>query len=88
MLNDPLAEVTSVFATAVSLRDEEPQPSEHSNELHLDGRILNGRTDDVQEAAEEELTMLPRKFLADPDNEGYEDLLLQIYGPDAGKLLA
>jgi hypothetical protein len=86
LLNDPLADANSAFATAVSLRDEELPPSKHSDDL--DGQILKGQTHHDEETVEEELTMLPRKFLADPDNAGYEDLLLQIYGPDAGKLLA
>ena len=88
MLNDEFADTNSVFASAVSLRDEELTSENHEDASSANGDLLRDRTDVDKAVAAETLTLLPKKFLADPDNSSYEDLLLQIYGPDAGKLFA
>ena len=86
MLNDEFADTNSVFASDISLRDDH-MPSEQLDAVDS-GQYLQNRSAVDEASSAEPLTMLPRKFLADPDNASYEDLLLQIYGPDAGKLLA
>jgi hypothetical protein len=88
MLNDEFADTNSVFASNISLRDDVLPSEQLVTDASSSGLFLqDGRTPGETSAAEE-LTLLPRKFLADPDNSSYEDLLLQIYGPDAGKLFA
>lgn len=88
MLNDEFADTNSVFASNISLRDDDLPSEQLVTDASSSGLFLqDGRTLGETSAAEE-LTLLPRKFLADPDNASYEDLLLQIYGPDAGKLFA
>ena len=88
MLNDEFAALDSVFASAISLRDEELSSKNHDDDSSSNGDLLRDGTNVDQTVTAETLTLLPKKFLADPDNSNYEDLLLQIYGPDAGKLLA
>jgi hypothetical protein len=55
--------------------------------LSSSNKELNAAAANIQPELEQ-LTMLPRTFLADPDNADYGDLLLQIYGPDSGQLFA
>ena len=87
MLNDHFADTNSVFASDISLRDDDSLSEQIVVENTLSGGNVLQELSSADQFAEP-LTLLPRKFLADPDNSSYEDLLLQIYGVDAGKLLA
>jgi hypothetical protein len=77
-----------VFATSISLRDDTLSSEKNEDDSSPNGELLNDRTNADIESAEQPLSLLPQRFLADPDNVGYSDMLLQIYGPDAGQLLA
>ncbi len=88
LLNDEFADRNSVFASSISLRDDSPASEQLNNSASSNERLVTDRADLDEESAEQTLSLLPQKFLADPDNVGYSDLLLQIYGPDAGQLLS
>ena len=89
MLNDEFADPNSVFASDISLRDDDSLTEQLATENTLSGgNVVQELSSADQLSTAEPLTLLPRKFLADPDNSSYDDLLLQIYGADAGKLLA
>lgn len=88
LLQDEFADKDSVFASSISLRDDALSSEKHEDNSSRNEKLLNDGTNVDQESAEEPLSLLPQRFLADPDNIGYSDMLLQIYGPDAGRLLA
>lgn len=88
LLQDEFADRDSVFATSISLRDDTLSSEKNEDDSSPNGELLNDRTNADIESAEQPLSLLPQRFLADPDNVGYSDMLLQIYGPDAGQLLA
>ena len=87
MLHDAFADTDSVFASAVSLHDGDVESANLVGDLSSSNKELNAAAANIQPELEQ-LTMLPRTFLADPDNADYGDLLLQIYGPDSGQLFA
>jgi hypothetical protein len=88
LLNDEYADRNSVFASSISLRDDTPSIEQHHDDSSLNEQPFKDGAHFDQEFLGQPLSLLPQKFLADPDNIGYSDMLLQIYGPDAGQLLA